>query len=319
MRQWIYAALLAVVIAPTAIADKKNELPELVVAETFTPTETLRAEYGFYWNGIRVSTAEAMAALGDEDYDIAFNFRVRGLAALFASGRAHVRSTGKLLDASEQLNTQPTRYYSMGRWDGKNYSQTMVFGEDGMLADQQLDWPEKWLNEFKREPVPDALKNGPDPISVVLELITAPLSAAQNGNSVGNRIFDGDSVFDMKLNCSDAPVVIEESSHSPYFGDAYTCEMDGELVAGKRILNEKQKKKAEKERKKREKKKAKGKEDPPPQMWVQPVLDGAFMLPVRGEASTGFGRVKMYLQSLERIPAGPPSGEQTAEADVASE
>lgn len=319
MRQWIYVVLAAMVLAPAAAADKKNELPELVVAEAFAPTETLRAEYGFYWNGIRISTAEAMAALSEEDYDIAFNFRVRGLAALFASGRAHVRSTGKLTNDDNQLSTQPTRYYSMGRWDGKNYSQTMTYDDEGMLADQQLDWPEKWLNEFEREPVPDELKTGPDPISVVLELITSPLSAAQNGNTVGGRIFDGDSVFDMNLNCSDTPVALEESSHSPYFGDAYTCEMGGELVAGKRILNEKQKKEAEKERKKREKKKAKGKEDPPPQMWVQPVLDGAFMLPVRAEASTGFGRVKMYLQSLERIPASAQAGEQTAEVAASSE
>lgn len=315
MRQWITAMLAVVVIASHAGADKKNELPELTVTDSFAPDQTMRAEYGFYWNGIRVSTAEALAALSDENYDIAFNFRMRGLATIFSSGRAHVRSTGTLAGSSEGgVGTVPNRYYSMGRWDGKNYTQTMLFNENGALVDQQLDWPEKWLKEFKREPVPEEMKVGPDPMSVVLELIRTPLAAAQNGQSAGGRIFDGDSVFDMRLNCLTDSVELEESSRTPYSGQAYECMVDGDLVAGKRILTEKQKKKADKARKKREKKKAKGKEDKPPRMWVQPFENGQFLLPVRAEIDTGFGRVVMYLQNLDvdRI------SDQTKGADVAS-
>jgi len=119
-------------------------------------------------------------------------------------------------------------------------------------------------------------------------------------------------------------VVLEESSHSPYSGEAYECGFDGKLVAGKRILTEKQKEKAEKRRRKAEKKRLKAEkrgkkveedEDVPPKLWVQVFEDGAYLLPVRAEVSTDMGKVRMYLSALsvtdpasaDRL-AGPATG-----------
>ena len=267
-----------------------------VLAPGALAAEQLDAEYKFYWKGILVSSAETQLKMADKTYDFALNFRMRGIAKLFANGRSKARVSGRL-DNDEAM---PLVYENDGRWDGEDYAQTMTFDSDGALIDQKLDWPEKWHKEFKREPVPDDMRRGPDPASSVVKLIGIPLEQATGDTPYMIRSFDGDSVFEYGISCQPEPVILEKSRHSPYSGEAYECGFNGKLLAGKRILTEKQKKKAEKRRRKAEKRRAKGKEDPetPPKLWVQSFEDGAYLLPVRAEISSDMGKVRMYLSSL---------------------
>lgn len=293
----------------------------LIVCTTSTYAgQRLDAEYGFYWKGILVASAETATLVTDDIYDLSLNFRMRGIAKLFANGRSAVSARGRL--SADGLPI-PTRYTSDGRWDGEDYAQTMIFDESGALAEQQLDWPEKWLEEFKREPVPEEMQVGPDPASMIIQLITTPVTMAADGSPIVARTFDGDSVLEWQVSCLPDAVILEESGKSPFAGKAYECGFSAELLAGKRILTEKQKKKEEKRRKKEEKRRAEGKEDEdlPPKIWVQPVADGKYFLPVRAEVSSGMGRVVMYLKDLTvtDIPAPINAGTISTQADAADE
>lgn len=96
----------------------------------------------------------------------------------------------------------------------------------------------------------------------------------------------------------------------------------GTLVAGERILTEKQKRKP-RNAVARKKSGAKGKkvdEPKPPKIWVQSFEDGAYLLPVRAEVSTGMGRVTMYLTdfSLDDLPSVNQASLDDAETAVTS-
>lgn len=285
----------------------------VVFGQSATAAEKLDAEYKFYWKGLLVSSAETQLTKTAETYDFALDFRMRGVAKLFANGRSAAKVSGRL----DGGNAMPFQYETEGRWDGDDYAQTMTFGADGSLIDQKLDWPEEWIEDNKREPVPEDMQRGPDPASLVVKLISTPLEQTTDDTPFTVRSFDGDSVFEYGITCQPEPVVLEESSHSPYSGEAYECGFDGELLAGKRILTEKQKKKAEKRRKKAEKKRLRAEkrgkktdEDTPPKLWVQSFENGAYLLPVRAELTTGMGKVRMYLSSLNVL--------DIADADVTS-
>lgn len=267
------------------------------LAPSAAAADTIEASYKFYWNGFLVSQADTTAMISSEDYDFSLEFRMRGMAKLFANGRSQARVTGRM----NGEGPVPALYENSGRWDGEDYAQTMTFTSEGALLEQQLDWPEKWLEEFKREPVPENLRVGPDPASLVIKLISTPLGQATATEPLVVRSFDGDTVFDWDINCLAEPVALDPSGKSPFSGEAYECSFGGKLVAGERILTEKQKKKAEKRRMKAEKRRAKGKEkeQQPPKIWVQVFEDGAYILPVRAQVSTGMGRVTMYLASLD--------------------
>ncbi|MBO6505278.1 MAG: DUF3108 domain-containing protein [Kordiimonadaceae bacterium] len=289
------------------------------LAQGAAAADKITATYKFYWNGLLVSEANTSATIADEAYDFALDFRMRGVAKLFANGRSSARVEGALQDGAPI----PLKYENYGRWDGKDYAQTMTFDADGGMVENKLEWPKKWLEEFKREPVPEDLQVGPDPASIVIALIQRSLSDVTGDAPYVVRSFDGDSVFDWDVSCSAESIDLEPSGKSPFAGAAYECGFGGTLVAGERILTEKQKKKAEKRRRKEEKRRAKGKkvdEPKPPKIWVQSFEDGAYLLPVRAEVSTGMGRVTMYLTdfSLDDLPSVNQASLDDAETAVTS-
>ncbi|MFC4347611.1 DUF3108 domain-containing protein [Kordiimonas lipolytica] len=259
--------------------------------------ERIEATYDFIWKGLLVSTVEARADLAPETYDLAIDFRMRGLAKLFANGRSELRSTGMLVDG----DILPREYVSAGRWDGEDYTRTLRFAPDGMLKEIEQDWPEKWLEKYPREEVPADLRRGPDPASLAIALLRARITEAQTAEPFAIQVFDGSSVFEWQVSCGPEPVEIDDSRHTDYAGAAHECTVGGELVAGKRILTEKEKKKLEKEREKRRRKAEKNGEDEdvPPKFWVMPQGEGGYLVPVRAEMQTDMGRVLMYLKELE--------------------
>lgn len=265
--------------------------------------ERITASYSFLWKGLLVSSVEAKADMKPDAYDLAINFRMRGLAKLFANGRSEVTSSGLLTDDG---TVQPLHYRSEGRWDGEDYSRTMTFGDEGVLQTLEQDWPEKWLEKYPREEVPEELRRGPDPASLAMMILKArvPEPGAEGPMVTRVQAFDGDSVFEYLVSCGTEQVELEPSRHSDHAGRAYECTLDGNLVAGRRILTEKEKEKLEKKRAKEERKREKGKleEEEPPKFWLAPQADAAYLLPVRAEMSTDMGRVHMYLKELEITP-----------------
>ncbi len=264
-------------------------------AETLA-AERLEATYDFIWKGLLVSTVEARADLAPETYDLEIDFRMRGLAKLFANGRSELRSSGMVVDG----DILPREYVSAGHWEGEDYTRTLRFAPDGMLKEIEQDWPEKWEKKYPREEVPADLRRGPDPASLAIALLRARITEAQATEPFAIQVFDGSTVFEWQVRCSAEPVEIEASRHTDFSGPAHECVIGGELVAGKRILTEKEKKKLEKEREKRRRKAEKKGEDEetPPKFWVMTQGEGGYLLPVRAEMQTDMGRVHMYLKEL---------------------
>lgn len=272
--------------------------------------DDLAAVFNFYWKGFLVSTAEADLRLQEEQYDIGISFRMRGIAKLFANGRSAVTSSGLLLPDG---GVKPLAYKSEGRWDGEDYMRALTFSADGQLSNMDQEWPEEWLEKYPREPVPEDMQKGPDPASLAVALLRAKLPADMDSNPVTIRAFDGDSVFDWQLSCLPQTTLLEKHGKSPFYGEARECHVEAELVAGKRILTEKEKKKAEKQRKKLEKRRAQGKkveEDEPLRFWLMELTDSRYLIPVRAQMPSGRGTVTMYLKEFTE-EADPETGEVT--------
>lgn len=265
--------------------------------------DNLAAVFNFYWKGFLVSTAEADLRLQPEAYDIGIDFRMRGIAKLFANGRSAVSSSGVLLSDGGVL---PRSYRSEGRWDGEDYMRSLTFSTDGKLHTMDQQWPEEWLEKYPREPVPELLRQGPDPASLAVALLRAQLPSDIDSHPVTIRAFDGDSVFDWQLTCLPQTTMLEKHEKSPFYGEARECHVAAELIAGQRILTEKEKKKAEKKRKKLEKRRAKGKkveEDEPLRFWLMELTDSRYMVPVRARMASGRGTVTMYLKDFAETAA----------------
>ncbi|TNE60543.1 MAG: DUF3108 domain-containing protein [Alphaproteobacteria bacterium] len=272
----------------------------LMPARAAQANERIEASYDFVLGGFLVSTADTVAEIGSQDYQLDINFRMRGLARIFSSGHSDITATGRLADGGIVAQ----RYVSSGRWDGDDFAKTMIFGPDGRLQEQKLDWPKKWQEEYRYEPVPPELQMGPDPASLVIAILRDPPPASDAEASKSYRVFDGESVFDWRVVCAPGTVELEKTRRSDHAGPARECRVYAELVAGALIETEKQRKEREKAEakaeRKREKAEAKGKEpeDTSPKIWLQPLQGSDYLLPVRAEMRTGMGTVHMYLKSL---------------------
>jgi hypothetical protein len=270
----------------------------LVAQPAAARDERVEATYNFIWNGFVVFTAEVAVLRRTETYEARMDIRTRGVARLFSRGNGTLTATGAI-DADGQV--YPAEFVSEGRWDGKDYRKAMWFDERGRFLRWERDWPEKWLEDYSREPVPEELKKGPDGLSVVLLLMGEQIPASA-------QVFDGDNVMRIGLLCEEKTTIIEESGHSPFFGPSQKCQLEGETIAGQIIETEEQIKKRLKEEEKARKKAEKyarkhGGEAPEDAeegvpVWFQEIEGLGYRLPVRASFKSSWGTVTMYLKEL---------------------
>lgn len=275
----------------------------MVVSPAFANTHRIEATYNFVWKGMLVSTADTIAEVSDATYSLDVEMRMRGLARLFVGGGKTTFAADGMIGADGSL--QPQNYESRGKWKGNPYRESLTYDSQGNLTSIVKDWPEKWQQENKREPVPSALRGGHDPASLLMALIRRPLSVSEPAGGVGPasfQVFDGDTVTNWQIECGDTPVRIKRSKHAETSGEAHECTINQTLLAGERILTEKQKAKAAKQAKRRAAKaKRKGKKkayEGPMKIWMQPVADGAYWLPIRALVPSEKGAVRVYLKQL---------------------
>ena len=260
--------------------------------------ERIEATYNFIWNGFVVFTADVAVLHDAETYQARMDIRTRGVARLFSRGDGTLTAVGRFGENGEVI---PAEFVSEGRWDGHNYRKTMWFDESGKFIRWEREWPKKWLEDYSREPVPEDMKHGPDGLSVVTLLLRETLPREV-------QIFDGDHVMKIGLLCEEKTSIIEQSSHSPFYGPAQKCEFEGETIAGEMIETEEQMKKRlkaeEKARKKAEKYARKHGGEPPEEeeglpVWFQRIEGLGYTLPVRARFKSDMGTVQMYLKELK--------------------
>ncbi|RMB12329.1 DUF3108 domain-containing protein [Eilatimonas milleporae] len=279
--------------------------------------ERIKATYNFVWNGFIIYTAVTDVTSNGLSYDVAITSRTRGALRVFVKGESLVTAKGR----REAGTAMAGEYRSEGRWGGDSFFRSMRFGRDGRLQDMQEDWPEEWLQDYPREPVPETLQTAPDPTALIIRLLDHPVVARAAEQPQVLRSFDGRTVSDVTLSCDEGETVsvLEESRFSPVAGEAVPCRLTLALVAGHLILSEEEKEKrarAEEKRRKRQKREGRSRrrkaedDTPDPQkdgivMWFQDVFGDGRMLPVRAETETEWGTVRMYLKDFSRED-GPP-------------
>ena len=238
--------------------------------------------YKSKWNGITIAHTHVDFSLAgyegsQQDYDVKIETKMVGLATMFSEGHAMLLAKGSVKDGVISNNI----YHSYGQWDGLSYDNYLAFDEQGAVKDHKISWPQKWLEEDKRAPVPKALQTGPDPVS---PLIIAILQDLKNTPSL-MRGYDGKSVVDLSVSCAIKPNDKKKKRYKKSMRDfdvtldnSNLCGIGFETIAGKIELSDKDKKKREKAKAKREKKLKKGKitEDDilyPVQLWTA-KMDG---------------------------------------------
>lgn len=274
--------------------------------------DRVEATYNFIWNGLVVFTAEAVVEKEVTSYAVQMDVRTRGLMRLFSKGQGHMVAEG---DLGPDGRYTARRFLSEGRWSGDDYRKEIFFSEDGKFSHWTRDWPEEWLEDIEREPVPDEMQQGPDGLSTVMSLMLGNSVFDNVQEPLKHRVFEGDHVTEVGIICSAEDGSIKESRHSPLFGPARKCWFDAKTVAGEVIetekLREKRLREEEKARKKAEryrKRQQKDDEEDDPEtendpdglpVWFQEIKELGYALPVRASFNTGWGKVRMYLKELK--------------------
>lgn len=205
-------------------------------AQPYIENLSLLASYKLNWNGISVATTDVSVRLAPEDYSLSLDVRPSGLAGWFADGYTTLKTDG--LRTGRQYYTK--RYSEDIVWEGERFLTDAGFNSDGTIGSLKLDVTRKNEDDPlpQHEAVPEDMQRGPDPLSLLMELFHRDIP---RGETLSFKSFDGTVVLGYDVSCDSEPVV--PNGDGPFEGaDAYKqldrCEMDVNLLAGKRIFTE---------------------------------------------------------------------------------
>lgn len=272
--------------------------------------EAYRFKYTITWGIFTIYEVNLDTHVTADRYRIQSTGRTKGVAALFNGSRNTVSSEGFLRPGGPQ----PTLYQSEGKIDGNRYQRALFSDGFGRGVSTAAIWPQEWLDKYPREPVPEALRVGPDPLSLLVTLLDGSIpmdSVLQGAETLTFRSYDGRGVFDVQIECKPERETLSKSGKSIYEGPAYPCYMTQDLVAGKTIPTEAAKKENAKRRKKEEKRRQKMKEsekdleeDKPEddrlKFWIAKPDGFDYFLPVRASFKAGVGTIRVYLRELDQ-------------------
>jgi hypothetical protein len=249
----------------------------LAVGTAPAAAESLTATYAVTWRGLEVGTFDAEVAADDAGYRTAWQGRATGLvgtlfpfATIGASDGARGRGGA----------CRPREYTGRSRWRDHDRAWRVVFGGDGRAAEVEV--PADELAE--REPVPAALRVGPDPAALALTAI----AAAKPGARMVASSFDGKRSVRFALACGDAA-----SDPAGVVGPAeIACTVESQLLAG-----------ASRRWRARS---PDARQAEPVRVWLRQGTGGGGgqgYWPVRAQAASRFGTVEVRLVRLEHHPA----------------
>lgn len=224
------------------------------------------AVYLFSWAGMDVGELRAEIVEADGGYRAAWSSRTTGVVgALFpftATGAAQGRRDGD--------RYWPRSFDGRSEWRDGGGTWRVEFGPDGRATEVEIPATE----QSDREPVPEVLRQGPDPASLALTAI----ASASAGASLTATGFDGKRAVEFVLACA-ADLTDAELA----------CTIESHLLAGaSRAWRDRQ---PEPPR-------------PPARVWLGAGGNDQRYWPVRLEVPSRFGGITARLISLEqRAPA----------------
>ena len=231
--------------------------------------EPVRASYALSWLGVEVATVETELFESDGSYRLAWRGQTSGFLGAVHPFASEATSEGEL----EAAGRRPRLHAGRSLRGGESRAWAVDFDAAGKAV--RVAIPED--DRQDREPVPAALRVGPDPLSLAL----SALDRAGPGSRQTGTAFDGRRAFELSASCADAPEPL------PGMGEALLCTVDGKLLAG---ASRRWRDRGEPPQ-----------EQPPTRIWLgRDVVTGGWW-PVRVEAPTRWGTVTARL-----LPAGPP-------------
>lgn len=258
------AAWLTAAVGPTALA-----------ADDPTPVE---AHYSVRWAGIEVGRFQAELRRIGERYHLAYHATTAGPLRWLSS----FTSSGWAAGAIASGSVRPEHFRGQSDWgEGRRFWQ-VSFTPSGEVSKLVLDA----ATAADREPVPEPLMRGPDPLSLALQ---AMLRATPT-RPFDSTLYDGRRAARVFMDCAIERSPIRLAALGGNAEQALVCTADGERLAGrsKRWSDE-----ADEEAGQR----------PPARVWLVPDLGGLPHWPVRVEAESRFGGVVIELERLGGSPA----------------
>jgi hypothetical protein len=240
----------------------------------------LFAGYEIEWQGLPIGAFETELVNGEVSYRVTYRARTTGFLGWLYPFASQGSSEG-----ARTASAPVPQYYqvtSRRRDDGSAWA--VRFDADGRAI--QIEVPAEDLAD--REPVPPALRVGPDPLALAL----AAIGAAAPGADLAGTSFDGKRVLRFEVACADDLVALADAPPGPAAAaerEALACAVNGDVVAGaSRRWQGRSMRDDDRE---------------PVAVWLgRGILEDAFW-PVRVEAPTRYGTVTVRLVSLQQAAA----------------
>jgi hypothetical protein len=233
--------------------------------------EPLEADYVVRWSGIEIGRFTTELRRNAERYHLAYRARTSGPLRWLVGLESDGWAIGRLVDGGVEAE----HFRGESSWRTGNGSWRISFAEDGRATEVTVDA----ATRADREPVPEPLRRGPDPLSLML----GAMQAASAGEVVEGYSFDGRRAVRYTLSCGTEASPIQPVALGATPRDALACSADGELVAG---------------RSKRwgDRVDAENRDREPVRIWLVPELGGMPHWPVRIEAESSWGTVTVELE-----------------------
>jgi len=256
-------SLLVLLAPPTSLASDEESLAT-------SAARTLQAGYVVRWGGIEIGRFDTELRRTGAEYHLGYHARTSGPLGWVVDFSSTGWSAGRL-DAD---TAAPRHFRGQSRWrDGEGFWR-VSFGADGRVTELELDD----ATRADREPVPDAIQQGPDPLALMLQAMLE----ASAGERVEGRSFDGRRAMRYELACAAEPSPVQPVALGAETYQALLCEADGALLAGR---SKRWSDRAEQQ----------GRERSPVRIWLVPAVGGLPHWPVRIEADSRYGTVSVEL------------------------
>ena len=241
--------------------------PAAVAAQPF------QAQYAIRWAGIEVGRFQTELDRDDDRYRLTYEVTTAGPLRWITDFRSSGWAAGQITPNGVQAE----HFRGQSNWGEGERFWRVSFDPAGRVTSLEID-PE---SKADREPVPEALMRGPDPLSLAVQ---AMLEAAVDTPFEGHT-YDGKRAISVSLSCAAEPSPITLAALGDTALDTLVCEGDGERLAGR---SKRWSEKADEQVQDRR----------PATIWLAPEMGGLPYWPVRIEATARFGTVTIELDSL---------------------
>lgn len=261
---------------------KKSLSPALLVlllgsAVTVSPAvvaaQPLEAQYAIRWAGIEVGRFQTELSREDNRYRLTYQVTTAGPLRWITDFRSSGWATGQITPTGVQAE----HFWGQSSWGEGERFWRVSFDPTGLVTSLEIDPQSK----ADREPVPESLMRGPDPLSLALQaMLQATVDVPFEGQA-----YDGKRAARVSLSCAAEPSPITLAALGATPLDMLVCEGDGERLAGR---SKRWSDKADEQIQDRR----------PAKIWLAPEMGGLPYWPVRIEATARFGTVTIELDRL---------------------